>query len=80
MGQRQGRRSRAYRLEVGAGWQINPGILHAPGSLVTYEPQVASDVSASMSAFATTRRLVERMEGPRRDGGGILESARGSEY
>ena len=36
--------SRAYRLEPGAGWQINPGILHAPGSLCTYEPQVNSDV------------------------------------
>lgn len=38
--------SRAYRLEPGAGWQINPGVLHAPGSLVTYEPQVNSDVFA----------------------------------
>jgi hypothetical protein len=38
--------SRAYRLEPGTGWQIDPGILHAPGSLVTYEPQVASDVFA----------------------------------
>jgi len=38
--------SRAYRLEPGAGWQVNPGILHAPGSLVTYEPQVNSDVFA----------------------------------
>ena len=38
--------SRAYRLEPGAGWQIDPGILHAPGSLVTYEPQVNSDVFA----------------------------------
>jgi hypothetical protein len=38
--------SRAYRLEAGGGWQINPGILHAPGSLVTYEPQVNSDVFA----------------------------------
>jgi len=36
--------SRAYRLEPGTGWQVNAGILHAPGSLVTYEPQVASDV------------------------------------
>jgi hypothetical protein len=36
--------SRAYRLEPGAGWQIDPGILHAPGSLCTYEPQVNSDV------------------------------------
>jgi len=45
--------SRAYRLEAGAGWQVNPGILHAPGSLVTYEPQVASDV------FAMFQSLVE---------------------
>jgi hypothetical protein len=38
--------SRAYRLEPETGWQINPRILHAPGSLVTYEPQVNSDVFA----------------------------------
>ena len=36
--------ARAYLLEPGSGWQIDPGILHAPGSLVTYEPQVNSDV------------------------------------
>ena len=38
--------SRAFRLEPGTGWQVNPQILHAPGSLVTYEPQVNSDVFA----------------------------------
>jgi hypothetical protein len=38
--------SQAFRLEPGTGWQINPRILHAPGSLVTYEPQVNSDVFA----------------------------------
>jgi hypothetical protein len=38
--------TRAYRLEPGSGWQVDPGILHAPGSLVTYEPQVNSDVFA----------------------------------
>jgi hypothetical protein len=38
--------SRAYRLEVGTGWDVPPGILHAPGSLCTYEPQRASDVFA----------------------------------
>ena len=38
--------SRAFQLQPGTGWQINPGILHAPGSLVTYEPQVNSDVFA----------------------------------
>jgi len=34
----------AYRLEPGTGWDVPPGILHAPGSLCTYEPQRASDV------------------------------------
>jgi len=38
--------SRSFRLQPGSGWQIDPGILHAPGSLVTYEPQVNSDVFA----------------------------------
>ncbi|OPZ98015.1 MAG: hypothetical protein BWY71_01407 [Planctomycetes bacterium ADurb.Bin412] len=36
--------SRAYRLQVGTGWDVPPGVLHAPGSLCTYEPQKASDV------------------------------------
>ena len=38
--------STAYRLKVGTGWDVPPGILHAPGSLCTYEPQKASDVFA----------------------------------
>ena len=38
--------SRAYKLEVGTGWDVPPGVLHAPGSLCTYEPQFASDVYA----------------------------------
>jgi hypothetical protein len=36
--------STAHRLEPGTGWDIPAGILHAPGSLCTYEPQKASDV------------------------------------
>ena len=50
--------SRAYRLEPGTGWQIDPGILHAPGSLVTYEPQVNSDVFA-MFQSEVEGRLVD---------------------
>ncbi len=38
--------SRAYKLKLGTGWNVPPGILHAPGSLLTYEPQRASDVFA----------------------------------
>ncbi len=36
--------SQAYKLEPGTGWYVPPGMLHAPGTLVTYEPQRASDV------------------------------------
>lgn len=35
-----------YKLTLDTGWDIAPGILHAPGSLCTYEPQFASDVFA----------------------------------
>ena len=45
--------SRAYRLKIGSGWLIDPCILHAPGSLCTYEPQWGSDV------FAMYQNLVE---------------------
>lgn len=38
--------SKAYKLKLGTGWDIPAGILHAPGSLLTYEPQYASDVFA----------------------------------
>jgi hypothetical protein len=38
--------SRAYKLELDTGWDVPPGVLHAPGSLCTYEPQFASDVYA----------------------------------
>jgi len=38
--------SRAYRLELGSGWYTPPGILHAPGSLLTYEVQWNSAVGA----------------------------------
>ena len=50
--------SRAYKLKPGTGWQVDPGILHAPGSLVTYEPQVNSDV------FAMYQSLVEKRAVP----------------
>jgi hypothetical protein len=49
--------SRAYRLKPGTGWQIDPGILHAPGSLVTYEPQVNSDVFAMYQSMVEGRAV-----------------------
>ncbi|MGC2656493.1 MAG: hypothetical protein WA324_00855 [Bryobacteraceae bacterium] len=47
--------SRAFRLQPGTGWQVDPGILHAPGSLVTYEPQVNSDVFAMFQSMVDGR-------------------------
>jgi len=44
--------SRAYRLEPGTGWDVPAGVLHAPGSLCTYEPQAASDVFAMFQSLA----------------------------
>lgn len=47
--------SQAFKLQPGTGWQVNPGILHAPGSLVTYEPQVNSDVFAMFQSMVDGR-------------------------
>ena len=38
--------SRAYRIAPDTGWDVPAGLLHAPASLCTYEPQFASDVYA----------------------------------
>jgi len=38
--------SRAYRIELGTGWYTPPGVVHAPGSCLTYEPQWNSDVNS----------------------------------
>ena len=49
--------SKAYRLKPGSGWQIDAGILHAPGSLVTYEPQVNSDVFGMFQSLVEGRAV-----------------------
>ncbi|MDR0708982.1 MAG: hypothetical protein LBF77_02815 [Spirochaetaceae bacterium] len=38
--------SRAFQVELGTGWFTQAGVVHAPGSLCTYEPQWNSDVMA----------------------------------
>lgn len=38
--------SRAYRVALGTGWYTAPGVIHAPGSYLTYEPQWNSDVNS----------------------------------
>jgi hypothetical protein len=49
--------SKAYKLHPGTGWQIDAGILHAPGSLVTYEPQVNSDVFGMFQSLVEGRAV-----------------------
>jgi len=47
--------AKAYRLEPGTGWFVDAGVLHAPGSLVTYEPQVNSDVFGMFQSMVDNR-------------------------
>jgi hypothetical protein len=53
--------SRAYRLEPGTGWDVPPGVLHAPGSLCTYEPQKASDVFAMYQSLVGTQVVSQEL-------------------
>ena len=53
--------SRAYRLEPGTGWDVPPGILHAPGSFCTYEPQRNSDVYAMYQSLVGNQLVQEEL-------------------
>ena len=50
--------SKAAKLRPGTGWMVPAGVLHAPGSMCTYEPQWGSDV------FGMFQSLVEGREVP----------------
>ena len=51
--------SRAYRLVLDTGYDVPPGVLHAPGSLCTYEPQFASDVYAMYQSVLMNGQVLE---------------------
>ena len=53
--------SQAFRLEPGTGWDVPPGVLHAPGSLCTYEPQKASDVFAMYQSLTGDQIVPEEL-------------------
>ncbi|MCD6308456.1 MAG: hypothetical protein J7M24_05615 [Candidatus Latescibacteria bacterium] len=53
--------SKAYRLRVGTGWDVPPGVLHAPGSLCTYEPQKASDVFSMFESLTGGQVIGEEL-------------------
>jgi hypothetical protein len=49
--------SKAYRLTPGTGWLVPPRILHAPGSLLTYEPQWGSDVLSMFQSMVDSQAI-----------------------
>jgi hypothetical protein len=49
--------SHAFKLELGTGWNVPPGVLHAPGTYLTYEPQRASDVFAMFQSLVWDKVL-----------------------
>jgi hypothetical protein len=53
--------SQAFRLEPGTGWDVPPGLLHAPGSMCTYEPQKASDVFAMYQSLVNEAVVPEEL-------------------
>lgn len=53
--------SQAFPLIPGTGWDVPPGMLHAPGSMCTYEPQKASDVFAMYQSLVNEAVIPEEL-------------------
>lgn len=49
--------SAAHRLQLGTGWDVPAGVLHAPGSLCTYEPQSVSTVLAMTESWSNGQEV-----------------------
>jgi hypothetical protein len=53
--------SLGYRTQLGTGWDIPSGVLHAPASICTYEPQSASDVFCMCESWSNNREVPEEL-------------------
>ena len=53
--------AKAYRLQPGTGWLVPTRILHAPGSLLTYEPQWGSDVLSMFQSMVDGRAVKRKL-------------------
>src|SRR5579875_3432595 len=53
--------ARGYRTQLGTGWDIPAGVLHAPASVATYEPQVACDVFCMCESWSNNREVPEEL-------------------
>lgn len=55
------RLSQGYRPRLGEGWDVPAGILHAPASLCTYEPQRASDVLSMFESWSNNMEVGDEL-------------------
>ncbi|GAA3731222.1 hypothetical protein GCM10022239_04790 [Leifsonia bigeumensis] len=53
--------SLGYRTRLGTGWDIPSGVLHAPASVATYEPQAACDVFCMCESWSNNREVPEEL-------------------
>jgi len=53
--------SKAYRITPGTGWDVPAGVLHAPASVCTYEPQAACDVFAMTESWSNNREVPDEL-------------------
>ena len=49
--------SYGYRTQLGQGWDVPAGVLHAPASVCTYEPQAASDVLSMFESWSNNMEV-----------------------
>lgn len=50
-----------YRTQLGTGWDVPAGVLHAPASACTYEPQAASDVLCMCESWSNNREVPDEL-------------------
>jgi hypothetical protein len=53
--------SLGYRTQLGTGWDIPAGVLHAPASVCTYEPQADCDVFSMFESWSNEREVPEEL-------------------
>ncbi len=53
--------SLGYRTQLGTGWDVPAGVLHAPASVCTYEPQAACDVFCMCESWSNNREVPEEL-------------------
>lgn len=53
--------SQAHQIRLGTGWDVPAGIMHAPSSLCTYEPQAAADVFAMCEPWTGDTAVPEEL-------------------